>query len=66
MTPKQLELMKELHQAIEPIIKKYIENEGLDIADVVYCSMVEAETIALTIKRKMIRDSKNTEGKELK
>ena len=56
MTQKQLDLMKELHQAIEPIIKKYIENEGLDIADVVYCSMVEAETIALAIKRRITRD----------
>ena len=55
MTQKQLDLMKELHQVIEPIIKKYIENDGLEIADVVYCSMVEAETIALAIKRRMAR-----------
>ena len=58
MTQKQLELMKELNQAIEPIIKKYIENEGLEIADVVYCSMVEAETIALAIKRRIARGGK--------
>ena len=58
MTQKQLDLMKELNQAIEPIIKKHIENNGLDIADVVYCSMVEAETIALATKRRLIKNSK--------
>ena len=66
MTQKQLDLMKELNQVIEPIIKKYIENEGLEIADVVYCSMVEAETIALATKRRMIRDNKRNGWKEIK
>ena len=55
MTQKQLDLMKELNQVIEPIIKKYIENEGLEIADVVYCSMIEAETIALATKRRITK-----------
>lgn len=63
MTQKQLDLMKELNQVIEPIIKKYIENEGLEIADVVYCSMVEAETIALATKRRMIKGQKDTAGR---
>ena len=60
MTQKQLDLMKELNQVIDPIIRKYIENEGLEITDVVYCSMVEAETIALAAKRKMIKGQKDT------
>ena len=63
MTQKQLDLMKELNQVIEPIIKKYIENEGLEIADVVYCSMVEAETIALATKRRMVKGQKDTAGR---
>ena len=64
MTQKQLNLMKELNQVIEPIIKKYIENEGLEIADIVYCSMVEAETIALATKRRIARSQKEmVEGK---
>ena len=53
MTQAQLDLMKELNVAIEPIIKKYIEEEILDTADVVYCSMLEAEEIALATKRAM-------------
>lgn len=53
MTQAQLDLMKELNVAIEPIIKKYIEEGNLDVADVVYCSMLEAETIALATKRTM-------------
>ena len=53
MTQAQLDLMKELNVAIEPIIKKYIEEGKLDVADVVYCSMVEAETIALATTRTM-------------
>lgn len=53
MTQAQLDLMKELNGAIEPIIKKYIEKEILDVADVVYCSILEAETIALATKRRM-------------
>ena len=56
MTQAQLELMKELNVAIEPIIKKYIEKGNLDVADVVYCSMLEAETIALATKRTMRRN----------
>ena len=64
MTQKQLDLMKELNQVIEPIIKKYIENEGLEVADVVYCNMVEAETIALATKRRMIRDKKEMTGRK--
>ena len=64
MTQKQLNLMKELNQVIEPIIKKYIENEGLEIADIVYCSMVEAETIALATKRRIaISQKEMVEGK---
>ena len=62
MTQAQLDLMKELNQAIEPIVKKYLEEGKLDIADVVYCSMVEAETIALATKRRMVREN----GKEIK
>ena len=53
MTQAQLDLMKELNIAIEPIIQKYIEKENLDVADAVYCSMLEAETIALATKRAM-------------
>ena len=53
MTQAQLDLMKELNVAIEPIIKKYIEEEILDTADVVYCGMLEAEEIALATKRAM-------------
>ena len=53
MTQAQLDLMKELNVAIEPIIKKYIEEEILDTADVVYCSMLEAEEIAFATKRAM-------------
>ena len=53
MTQAQLDLMKELNVAIKPIIKKYIEEGNLDVANVVYCSMLEAETIALATKRAM-------------
>ena len=35
------------------VLKKYIEAETLDTADVVYCSMLEAEEIALQTKRAM-------------
>lgn len=55
MKQEQINLMNELKIAIEPIIKKYIEDETLDIADVVYCSMLEAEEIALQTKRAMRR-----------
>ena len=60
---EQINLMNELKIAIEPIIKKYIEEETLDTADVVYCSMLEAEEIALQTKRAM---RKRLEGNKVK
>lgn len=53
MTQKQLDLMNELKSVMEPIIKRYIKEGILDTADVVYCSMLEAEEIALQTKRAM-------------
>ena len=64
MTQVQLDLMKELNQAIEPIIKKYIEEDKIDVADAVYCSMVEAETIALATKRRLLKKTKMETPKE--
>ena len=64
MTQIQLDLMKEINQAIEPIIKKYIEEGKLDVSDAVYCSMVEAETIALATKRRMLKEAKKETLKE--
>ena len=64
MTQKQLDLMKELNKAIESIIEKYIKEGDLDIADVVYCSMVEAETIALATKRRLLKKSRVETPKE--
>ena len=58
MKQRQLDLMKELGEAIEPIIKKYIEEGVLDTADVVYCSIVEAEEIALKTKRAIKRNGR--------
>ena len=63
MTQKQLDLMKELNKAIEPIIEKYIKEGDLDVADVVYCSMVEAETIALATKRRITRSEREIAGR---
>ena len=60
MKQEQLDLMKELEVAISPIIKRYIEEEILDVADVVYCSLLEAEEIALRTKRKMGRNKTTT------
>ena len=57
MTQAQLDLMKELNVAIEPIIKRYIQEGKLDVADIVYCSLLEAETIALATKRTMRKEA---------
>lgn len=62
MKQEQINLMNELKIVIEPIIKKYIEEETLDTADVVYCSMLEAEEIALQTKRAM---RKRLEGEKV-
>lgn len=56
MKQEQIDLMNELKIVIEPIIKKYIQTEILDTADVVYCSMLEAEEIALQTKRTMRKE----------
>lgn len=63
MTQKQLDLMKELNKAIEPIVEKYIKEGDLDVADVVYCSMVEAETIALATKRRITKSEREMGGR---
>ena len=56
MKQAQLDLMNELKIVMEPIIQKYIKTEILDTADVVYCSMLEAEEIALQTKRAMRKE----------
>lgn len=55
MKQTQVDLMDELEVVMKPIIKRYIEEKILDLADVVYCSGSTAEKIALQTKREMRR-----------
>jgi hypothetical protein len=55
-----LDFMREIGEAVEPIIKKYLENQGLTLAEITYYSSREAEEIAL----REIRHKRRQEAKQ--
>lgn len=48
-----VELVNKFNDATKDIIREYIAEKGLDIADIVYCSVFSAEEVGLAIKRKL-------------
>lgn len=48
-----VELINKLNDATKDIIREYIAEKGLDIADIVYCSVFSAEEVGLAIKREL-------------
>lgn len=53
MKQEHVDLINDMESVLKPIIEKHMQEKGLDIADVVYCSCFSAEEIALRIKREM-------------
>ena len=55
---KHLDFMREIEEAVEPIIKKHIENQDLTLAEIVYYSGIQVEEIALREIRHIRRKEK--------
>lgn len=58
MNDKQVKLVEKLESVMKDIIRKSMQEDGLEIADIVYCSVFVGEELALRTKREQNKQLK--------
>lgn len=53
MTNDQVNLVNEIKNSTRSIIEKYMKEQNFDVANIVYCSIITSEELALQIVRIM-------------